>query len=210
MNTPTHTISDTRHLRCMMKLTIAQGLHHATHQAMLVDEMLGSDYEKQTCSIAGALDVIGERWSLLIVRDVFLGLRRFDEIQEELGIARNVLQKRLVRLVDQGVLERRIYSVRPPRYEYRLTDKGLDLWPSIVALMQWGDRHAAAPEGPVVVLEHRDCGGAVDAHRICGSCGALLGVRDVRALPGPGATESHPLHRRERRASGEQAEAAAA
>src|SRR5438067_11204948 len=88
-------------------------------------QMLGNDYSAQTCSIAGALEVVGERWSLLIVRDVFLGLRRFDQIQAELGVARNVLQTRLERLVDEGVLERRLYQERPPRFEYRLTDKGL-------------------------------------------------------------------------------------
>src|SRR6266852_4038477 len=104
--------------------------------------MLRNDYENQTCSIAGALEVVGERWSLLIVRDVLLGLRRFDELQGHLGIARNVLQVRLTRLVDEGVLERRLYQARPPRHEYLLTEKGLDLWPMIVALMKWGDRYA--------------------------------------------------------------------
>jgi len=160
--------------------------------------MLRNDYESQVCSIAGALEVVGERWSLLIVRDVFLGVRRFDEIQANLGIARNVLQTRLTRLADHGVLERRLYRERPPRYEYRLTEKGLDLWPTVVALMRWGDAHAAPPGGPPVLLEHRGCGGAVDGHLMCSTCGALLSVRDVRALPGPGASPEHPLHRRAR------------
>jgi DNA-binding HxlR family transcriptional regulator len=158
--------------------------------------MLGNRYENQTCSIAATLEVVGERWSLLIVRNVLLGLRRFEEIQQNLGIARNVLQSRLAGLVEQGVLERRAYQQRPPRYEYRLTEKGLDLWPTIVALMQWGDSHAVAPAGPPVLLEHRDCGGAVDEHRICARCGERLEVRDVRALPGPGASPDHPLARR--------------
>jgi DNA-binding HxlR family transcriptional regulator len=157
--------------------------------------MLGNAYENQVCSLAAALEVIGERWTLLIVRDVFLGMRRFDEIQGDLGIARNVLHARLTRLVDQGVLEKRLYQERPPRYEYRLTDKGLDLWPTIVSLMQWGNRYAA-PDGPPVLLEHRGCGGMVDEHRICDACGARLSVRDARALPGPGATPDHPLVRR--------------
>jgi DNA-binding HxlR family transcriptional regulator len=125
---------------------------------------------------------------------VFLGVRRFDEIQADLGIARNVLQTRLTKLLAEGVLERSLYERRPPRYEYRLTEKGLDLWPTVVSLMQWGDRHAA-PNGPAVLLEHRDCGGAVDEHRICASCGQRLSVRDVRALPGPGAAPTHPLLR---------------
>jgi DNA-binding HxlR family transcriptional regulator len=158
--------------------------------------VLGNDYSSQTCSIAGALEVVGERWSLLIVRNVFLGLRRFDQIQGNLGIARNVLQTRLERLVDQGVLERKLYSERPPRYEYLLTEKGLDLWPTVVALMQWGDRHAAPAGGPAVVLEHRGCGGRVDEHRVCEKCGEPLNARQSRALPGPGASPEHPLVRR--------------
>src|ERR1700685_2509785 len=158
--------------------------------------MLGSDYEGQVCSIAGALEVVGERWSLLIVRNVFLGLRRFDEIQSNLGIARNVLQTRLTRLLEQGVLEKRLYQEHPPRSEYRLTEKGLDLWPTVVALMQWGDRYAVPPAGPAVLLEHRGCGGAGDKHRVCYTCGARLSVRDARAAPGPGAPPDHPLLRR--------------
>jgi DNA-binding HxlR family transcriptional regulator len=169
--------------------------------------MLGNDYRTQTCSIAGALEVVGERWSLLIVRDVFLGLRRFDQIQSNLGIARNVLQTRLRRLIEQGVLERSLYQQRPPRHEYRLTEKGLDLWPVVVSLMQWGDRHTPPSGGPAVVLEHRGCGGSVDGHRICERCGERLGPRDSRALPGPGAAPDHPLLARERRAAAEPAAA---
>ncbi|MGO9487584.1 MAG: winged helix-turn-helix transcriptional regulator [Solirubrobacteraceae bacterium] len=163
--------------------------------------MLRNDYQDQTCSIAGALEVVGERWSLLIIRDIMLGLRRFDEMQSDLGIARNVLQTRLRRLEEQGIVERRLYQERPARHEYRLTEKGLDLWPTIVALMQWGDRYAASPDGPPVLLEHRGCGGAVDEHRICEACGARLEVRDVWARPGPGAPEEHPLFRRTRPAA---------
>ena len=163
--------------------------------AMLKAEMLRNDYDSQVCSIAAALELVGERWSLLIVRDVMLGLRRFDEMQKHLGIARNVLQTRLERLTEHDVLERRRYQERPARFEYRLTEKGLDLWPTIVSLMMWGDRHATPPAGPPVLLEHRGCGGAVDEHRTCTACGARLSVREVRALPGPGATPDHPLRR---------------
>jgi DNA-binding HxlR family transcriptional regulator len=152
-------------------------------------KMLGSAYDNQICSIAAALEVVGERWSLLIVRDIFLGLRRFDEIQADLGIARNVLDTRLTKLLVQGVLEKHPYQERPRRWEYRLTEKGLDLWPTVVALMQWGDRYAA-PAGPPVLLEHRGCGGMVDAHRICETCGARLSARDVRARRGPGASRA--------------------
>ena len=103
--------------------------------------MLRSDYEDQNCSIARTLEIVGERWTLLIVRDAFLGLRRFDEFQESLGIARNVLTDRLNRLVDEGVLERVLYSERPERYEYHLTKKGLDLNIALTALRQWGDEY---------------------------------------------------------------------
>jgi DNA-binding HxlR family transcriptional regulator len=153
--------------------------------------MLRSDYSNETCSVAAALEVVGERWSLLIVRDVMLGLRRFDQLQAALGVARNVLQTRLARLVDEGVLEKRRYQERPERYEYRLTDKGLDLWPVIVALLQWGDKYAA-PDGPPVVLRHRGCGGEVDDHRICAKCGERLSARQVRPVPGPGADPTVP------------------
>jgi DNA-binding HxlR family transcriptional regulator len=163
--------------------------------------MLRNDYENQACSIAGALEVVGERWSLLIVRDVLLGLRRFDELQGHLGIARNVLQARLTRLIEQGVLEKQPYQERPPRHEYLLTEKGLDLWPTVVALMQWGDRYATPSGGPAVVIEHRDCGGTIDEHRICSRCGARLKARDAIARPGPGAVPDHPLIRRAQEAA---------
>jgi DNA-binding HxlR family transcriptional regulator len=162
--------------------------------------MLGNDYKNQACSIAGALAIVGERWSLLIVRDAFLGLRRFDQFQTDLGIARNVLQSRLQKLLDEGVLERELYQERPLRYEYRLTEKGIDLWPVIVALMNWGDRYAPPDGGPAVLLEHRGCGGAVDGHRICERCGAKLTAHEVVGRPGPGASPTHPLLRHERRA----------
>lgn len=166
-----------------------------------IDLMLRNDYENQSCSIAGALEVVGERWSLLIVRDILLGLRRFDEIQADLGIARNVLQTRLTRLQEHGVIERVPYQQRPLRHEYLLTEKGLDLWPMIVALMKWGDRYAAPEGGPAVLIEHRGCGGAVDEHRICERCGARLGARDAIGRPGPGARPQHPLVVREQAAA---------
>ena len=148
--------------------------------------MLKSDYATQTCSIARTLELVGERWSLLIVREAFLGTRRFDDYQRRLGVARNVLQARLERLVAAGVLKREPYQERPVRYEYKLTEKGLDLWPVIVALLQWGDKYEA-PDGPPVVLEHRGCGGAVDDRRRCVKCGADLERRDVVTRVGPGA-----------------------
>jgi DNA-binding HxlR family transcriptional regulator len=148
--------------------------------------VLHRTYDSQTCSVARALEVVGERWTLLILRDAFLGVRRFDDFQADLGIARNVLADRLGRLVDAGVLDRHAYSDRPPRHEYRLTDKGRDLWPVVHALAVWGDKHEA-PDGPPTVFVHRDCGGAVSGRRICEACGAELELRDVRAVRGPGA-----------------------
>jgi DNA-binding HxlR family transcriptional regulator len=149
--------------------------------------MLGNDYKDQNCSIARALELVGERWTILVLRDVFLGVRRFEAIQRNLGVARNVLAARLDRLVDEGILEKALYQERPPRHEYRLTDKGLDLWPVIVELLQWGDRHLAPAAGPPVVIRHRGCGGTLGERRICTRCGEPLGVRDVRAETGPGA-----------------------
>jgi DNA-binding HxlR family transcriptional regulator len=157
--------------------------------------MLGSDYNGQVCSVARSLEVIGERWTILVLRDAFLGLRRFDEFQSSLGIARNVLATRLDRLVEHGVMEKRLYQEHPPRYEYRLTDVGRDLWPVVVSLMQWGDRHAPADGGPPTVVEHRDCGGTLANGPVCDRCGAALTLQDVVARPGPGAPPAHPLLR---------------
>jgi DNA-binding HxlR family transcriptional regulator len=149
--------------------------------------MLRSDYPGQNCSAARALELIGERWTLLVLRDVLSGARRFDQIQRSLGVARNVLAARLERLVDEGVLERRRYSHHPPRDEYFLTEKGLDLWPVLVSLIAWGDKHAPNPDGPPVVIVHKDCGGRMNDRRICERCGEELSVRDARGVPGPGA-----------------------
>jgi DNA-binding HxlR family transcriptional regulator len=147
--------------------------------------VLGADYSDQNCSIARTLELIGERWTILIIREAFLGTRRFDDFQRQLGIARNVLQARLERLVEAGMFKRVQYQERPPRYEYRLTSKGADIWPVVVALLKWGDRHAA-PDGPPVVLAHKGCGGEVDDRRRCVRCGADLDPWDVEARPGPG------------------------
>jgi DNA-binding HxlR family transcriptional regulator len=163
------------------------------------DGMLGNDYREQNCSIARALELVGERWTLLVLRDVFLGVRRFDELRESLGIARNVLASRLERLVSEDILEKVPYRERPLRYEYRLTDKGLDLWPVVVELLRWGDRHLAPAEGPPVVLRHRGCGGVLGERRICTRCGAPLEVGDVRAEAGPGAVTPHGESRRSSR-----------
>jgi DNA-binding HxlR family transcriptional regulator len=155
--------------------------------------MLRRDYQTQTCSIARALEVVGERWTLLILRNVFLGVRRFDDQQNQLGIARNVLASRLERLVDEEILERRPYGERPVRHEYHLTEKGRALWPVLVELLLWGDRYAPQPGGPPRILRHQGCGGTVGPHRMCTRCGQLLELEDVRSEVGRGASSEYPL-----------------
>ena len=148
--------------------------------------MLRRDYEGQHCSVASALETVGERWTMLVIREVLQGRRKFAEMQRVLGVARNVLANRLQRLTDEGILERRIYSERPERYEYFLTQKGLDLWPVFVALMHWGDTYMPQPGGPPVRLVHKDgCGGAIDDRRICERCGEHVTVRDVTGILDP-------------------------
>src|SRR3954452_18483703 len=148
--------------------------------------MLGRSYDGQVCSIARSLEIVGERWTLLVLRDAFLGVRRFEDFQRSLGVARNVLTDRLGRLVDEGVLERVRYQERPERFEYRLTEKGRDLWPVTMALLRWGDRHYAT-EGPPRLIRHRGCGGHVTEHLCCDRCGADLELREVEGVVGPGA-----------------------
>ncbi len=142
------------------------------------------------CSIARSLDIVGEWWTPLILRDVFTGLRRFEEIQADLGIARNILSDRLSTLVDRGVLEKQRYQEAPDRYEYRLTEMGVDFYPVLAALMRWGDRWLADGEGPPVVLRHEACRHETQLQFTCSHCGGDLTARDVRAVQGPGAGEA--------------------
>ena len=143
--------------------------------------VLQRDYPTQYCPVAGSLEVVGERWTLLIVRDVFLGIRRFEDLQRDLGVARNVLQARLERLVENGILVKRPYQEHPLRCEYRLTEKGADLWPVLVALLTWGDRYAIEGERPMI-LQHRACGGELDDRRRCTACGADVSVTEAIAV----------------------------
>jgi DNA-binding HxlR family transcriptional regulator len=141
--------------------------------------MLPRSYESQRCSIAKTLEIVGDRWTMLVVREAFWGTRRFEHFQRNLGIARTVLTDRLGRLVADGLLCKRRYQEHPERFEYRLTEKGIDLWPVLMALLTWGNRHAIEGPPPVVVF-HRECGGGVDDRRMCMRCGAALGPYDVR------------------------------
>ena len=137
------------------------------------------------CSVAQCLEVMGEWWTMLIVRDAFLGVRRFDQFQERLGISRNILNQRLKSLLDHGVLEKVQYNDHPPRYEYKLTAKGRDLWPVVTAMRQWGDKYAA-PHGAPLRITHKTCGMVTEAVLTCSRCGERLGPGDVRAARGPG------------------------
>ena len=148
--------------------------------------MRRTSFEDVNCSIARCLDVVGEWWSLLIVRDAFLGVSRFDDFQARLQISRNILARRLDRLVEHGVLRRVPYQDRPPRDEYRLTPKGRDLWHVLTALRQWGDRWAA-PDGPPLEMTHAACGHVVEAKPACSHCGGRLDLHSIRVSPGPGS-----------------------
>jgi DNA-binding HxlR family transcriptional regulator len=141
------------------------------------------------CSIARTLDVVGEPWSPLILRDVWVGIGRFDDIRADLGISPKVLSERLRWLTEQGVLERRQYSERPPRDEYVLTAKGLDLCGVLMAMTAWGDRYTAAEAGPPVLLRHAGCGQITTAELRCSCCGELLHAADIAHEPGPGSRE---------------------
>ena len=151
--------------------------------------MQRTSFEDMTCSVAQTLDVVGEWWSLLIVRDALLGVTRFDDFQVRLGISRNILTRRLNHLVEGGILKRVPYQDHPPRSEYRLTEKGRDLWHVVTAMRQWGDRWAA-PDGPPLQIRHSACGHIVTAVPACSSCGEPLDARSVTAIPGPGASDS--------------------
>ena len=138
------------------------------------------------CSVGRAMEILGERWTMLIMREAFYGVRRFSDMQRNLGIARNILSTRLQTLVRAGILERRLYHEEPERFEYRLTQAGRDLYPAVIAIMKWGDEHLAGDTGPPVVLRH-SCGEEADPVLVCGHCREPLHPHDVTPEPGPGA-----------------------
>jgi DNA-binding HxlR family transcriptional regulator len=145
--------------------------------------VLPRTYDNQVCSVARALEAVGDRWTMLVIREAFKGVRRFDDFQERLGVARNVLSDRLTRLVDDGILEKRRYQERPERFEYRLTSKGVDLFPVLMSLMNWGDRHAPDPGGPPMTVLHKGCGGRIDDRLLCDRCGEPLTAFNSEAHP---------------------------
>lgn len=143
--------------------------------------MRGIQLSDLQCSVARTLDIVGERWTLLVLRDAFNGKRRFEQFARSLPIARNVLTDRLQTLVAHGILERVRYQERPERFEYRMTSAGRELYPVMIGLLQWGDRHLAGPDGPPLVVSHRECGGHPEAQVVCGDCGEELTPHDSRA-----------------------------
>ncbi len=158
------------------------------------------DLVKQTrCSVARALSVVGERWTMLILREAFLGRRRFDEFQSGTGIARNILSARLQGLVKNGIFERAEKGAPDHHLEYRLTKRGLDLYPVMIALMRWGDRWMADEQGPPMELVHRQCGHRTEPALVCSRCGAALDAHATIAVPAPRTEQSSPRHSFSRR-----------
>ncbi len=160
--------------------------------------MLGRTYDSQNCSAARALELVGERWSLLIIRNaLFAGHTRFGDFQRSLGVAPNVLTTRLDAFVAAGLMERRRYSEHPEHYEYLLTGKGRDLAPVIVALSVWGDQYAA-PDGPPIVYEHSSCGSTLHQQIRCAACDEQVRLAGIKARPGPGMAAAGGLDARSR------------
>ena len=147
------------------------------------------EWSAENCTVGRAMAILGERWTFVVLREVFNGVRRFEEMRERTEIPRQVLTNRLALLVEQGILRREPY--RPPgertRHEYRLTEKGFDLYPVLVAVWQWGDRYLADPAGSPVEMAHKDCGAIVGARLSCADGHAIGSLRDVVSRPGPGA-----------------------
>ena len=163
--------------------------------------MLGKTYDTQVCSIARALEVVGERWTLLIVRDaLFAGVTRFSDFQHNLGVATNVLTSRLDSLVAAGMMERHRHSERGAPHEYRLTEKGRDLAPALIALTAWGDRWAS-PDGPPILYRHAACSGAISQEIVCAECGPVDAAQ-VTVQPGPGMPAEYLANRSHRPSAG--------
>ncbi|PBC63444.1 ArsR family transcriptional regulator [Streptomyces sp. Tue6028] len=145
---------------------------------------LGKDYATQECSIARALEVVGERWTLLVIRDALYGVRRYNDFLAHLGVPRAVLAARLQTLTAEGILEKRRYQQSPPRDEYVLTDRGIALWPTLRALGLWGREHFT--ETQLRTFRHADCGTELGPYGECPACGTVVPVPDVEMVPGPG------------------------
>jgi DNA-binding HxlR family transcriptional regulator len=154
----------------------------------MLDRVQRTDFGQMACSIARSLAVAGEPWSPLVIRDVYIGITRFDDLQRDLGISRKVLAERLKHLVEAGMLERRVYSERPPRHEYVLTRMGSEFVDVLMSMVAWGDRWTAGDAGPPVLYRHRSCGEITHVEPHCAACGEMLHSTDVDVEPGPGFT----------------------
>jgi DNA-binding HxlR family transcriptional regulator len=154
--------------------------------------MRWTELDREACSIARTVSAIGDRWTLLVLRDSFLGVRRFDGFETRLGITRHVLAHRLRKLVAAGILYKKPYQARPKRFEYRLTPKGLDLYPVMMALVHWGDIHMVERRGRPLLHRHNVCGKLFDPVMTCSECGVPIHAREVHVHPGPGAVQSSP------------------
>ncbi|WP_111497577.1 winged helix-turn-helix transcriptional regulator [Marinobacter bohaiensis] len=159
--------------------------------------MRWEELDQEPCSLARTLSVVGDRWTLLILRDCFLGVRRFDTFEKRLGITRHVLTDRLKKLVQHGVLRKQRYQERPPRDEYRLTDKGLELHTVILALVHWGDRHMTDDRGAPIRHIHKQCGAVMHPVTVCSECGEPVSARDLRVEPGEGWRDAAPIASRD-------------
>ena len=149
--------------------------------------MQRTSFGSMACSIARTMDVFGEPWSPLVLRNIYIGITRFDQLQQSLGISRKVLAERLRWLTENDVLERREYSARPARYEYVLTAKGLELFNVLMVMVAWGDKWLAGEAGPPVLYRHHACGQIAHAELHCSACGGLMSAADIDVLPGPGS-----------------------
>ena len=148
---------------------------------------MANEHRLENCSFARSLDVLGDRWTFLVLRESFFGVRRFGQMARNLGVSRNILSDRLQKLVANGILERRRYRQDPDRFEYRLTERGKSLYPPIVAMLRWGDEHLAGPEGPPLTLRHTTCGHDAAPILVCSHCAQPITASDVLPEPGPGA-----------------------
>jgi DNA-binding HxlR family transcriptional regulator len=154
-----------------------------SEQALDLDHRLDAD------SVGRTLSLVGERWTIMILREAFFGVRRYGQFARNLNIPRPTLSLRLRKLVDAGLFDRALYSTDPIRHEYRLTQAGRDLFPAVIALMRWGDTYLAGPEGPPIVLRHESCGKQTNPHLTCNRCGEEIDTRNVRPERGPGFIE---------------------
>ena len=161
-------------MRCVLQLTLDEWVAKCNYVHVGI-----GDWSRDNCAVGNTLSIIGERWTLLVIREAFLGVRRFEQLQRNTGVARNILSDRLNTLVAHGVLRRELYQERPQRYEYRLTEAGLDLYPVLLSMMEWGSRHVG---GRAMRLTHKSCGATVMPHLACPECGEQVEARDMHAV----------------------------